>query len=77
MPALAQTPPKPMSEPAAVTSAGRGQGLVLVNETREVYHCFGERYYGKTRQGKYRTEAAAKTLWWVRIAPVARVARVA
>ena len=47
-----------------------------MNETSEVHRCFGDRYYGKTLQGKYKTEAAAKTLWWVRIAPVARVARV-
>lgn len=68
MPASAQTQPKPM--PAAVPSAGRGQGLVLVNETSEVYHCFGDHCYGKTRQGKYRTEAAAKTLWCARVARV-------
>jgi len=53
--------PAPANAPAATqqTPPAKSTGLVWVNTDSGIYHKPGTRYYGKTKQGKYMTEADA------------------
>ena len=62
--------PKPTASPAATTTTGSaeanatpapggGHGMVWVNTESHIYHKEGSRFYGKTKQGKYISEADA------------------
>lgn len=48
------------TQPAAKAAPGGGPGMVWVNAGSKVYHCQSDKWYGRTKHGRYMHETDAK-----------------
>src|SRR5208283_6201585 len=58
-PSSTTTAPATKPAPKQQTPPAKNSGMVWVNTDSGIYHKPGSRFYGKTKQGKYMTEADA------------------